>query len=414
MTHWTSITSLLLLFSMAFCGLGFADGIEGGIRLRYESRSPWASTGGSDKGFFSRVTLHDELTIIEGVTLEGELEFARLFGDENGSFVPAAQQGLGFHTLNFFVEDLGVMHDQSVLDGMSLRVGRQDVPTYGKGRVIATSAWDYHPRVWDGFHVNSAFEAGVLDFHYVDLDNTLVRGGGHQPIPNGSGNGAILWGMNVGLNSLPIVESEFYFWNDRSSGAGESTTTAGVRFVTREDERLYPYLDLEFEYALQRGRRGTGTPGVDASVDAGLIAVDGSYVVTGSDVNLLLGFGYSRSTGTSAGATSDEDFIPPMGSPHGLHGIADLVTDTNLEDIYFRADFVPMAGVSAHAAFHLLGRDKDPAGVGEYGNEFDLWAQWPLDERIDLEAGLSRFNAEASDLVDKDFIYFQVSMPLGS
>lgn len=414
MTRWTKVLSIFLFFSIVFCELGFADGIQGGIRLRYESRSPWAATGGSDKGFFSRVTLEDELVITEGVTLEGELEFATMFGDDGGNFVPDARQGPGFHRLSFFVADLGAIHGHSFLDGMSMRIGRQEVPTYGNGRIVGSSDWEYHSRAWDGFHINAPFDAGLLDFHYVDLDNTLVSNGNNQPVPNGTGNGAILWGMNVGLNTLPLVDSEFYFWNDGTTGAGENTTTTGLRFITREDERLYPYLDLQFEYALQRGRRGYGTPGVESAVDASLIALDATYNLPDADMNMVLRGGYSRSTGSAAGATSDEDFIAPMGSPHGLHGIADIVDDTNLEDLWVGADFVPTPGVSAHVAFRLLGRDKDPAGIGEYGNEFDLWAQWPLDERIDLEAGFSRFNAEASDLVDKDFFYFQVAMPLGS
>lgn len=386
--------------------------LDADMRLRWEYSSPWDPGEPGDTVTMMRThvgmntsfsdNVHFSLDVIDARSLSGQDDPEIGLGD------PEVQQ------VHVQVSDLSRLHESlGFLSGWSLGLGRSALPNYGNGRIIHSDDWsNVGPTTADGYHLANQFLDGSLDLniHYLTLAKDPA---------DGAGSGDHFYGAHLDVDSLPFIEASFYYWTYRADLAnaaaaadngladpgGSNEDTYGYLFTLREG--IIPRVGLSFEYALQDGRRFDAIDdGAIQRLDSLYFAIEGTY-----DMPAMEGFwdmewraGHIMATGTSAGATREEAFRSVFGTPHGTHGIADVVDNSNVRDTYFGFS-TQLYDADVAVSFHKLDADQGE----DWGNEWDLVVSHPLGELLDLEVGIANFTSTTSLRESTDFLYAQTS-----
>ncbi|MGE4619129.1 MAG: hypothetical protein AAEJ04_04895 [Planctomycetota bacterium] len=393
--------------------LALADGhveIDADLRLRWEYSSPWNPGDSGDTVTLMRTHVGMNTDFSDNIHFMLDVHDARSLSGQDSSDDPTiGDGGPEIHQVHVQLDDLSRFHSSlSFLSGWSLGLGRSEVPNYDKGRIVQSADWsNTGPTTSDGYHLANQFLDGALDLniHYMTLA---------KDINGGAGSGDYFYGAHIGVDSLPFIEASFYYWKSRAdllnteaAAAGgnpdpgrSSEDTYGYFFSLREG--IIPRVGLTFEYALQDGFRYD----VDSikKLDSLYFAIEGTY-----DMPQVAGFwdldlygGHIMATGTSTGASRVEAFRSAFGTPHGMHGIADVVGNSNVRDTYFGFGTM-LAGADVAVTYHNLRADQGE----DWGNEFDIVVQHPLGELLDLEVGVAKFTTNTSLRENTDFLYAQ-------
>lgn len=397
-----------------------ADGhieLETELRLRWEYSSPWNPGDPSgDTVTLMRTNVAMATNFSDNIRFSLGVRDSRSLSGQTDQDDPAI--GIGepvFDTVHVQLADLSGLHDSlEFLSGWSLGLGRSELPNYDKGRIIHSSEWsNVGPVTSDGYHLASQFLDGALDLniHYLTLAKDPTAG---------AGSGDHFYGAHLAIDSLPFIEASFYYWKSRAdlanAGAaiangnddpGRSTEdTYGYFFTLREG--IIPRVGLTFEYALQDGHRYDADPEVGPAaikkLDSLYFAFEGTYDMprTPGFWDLFWRAGHIMATGTSAGATREEAFQSVFGAPHGTHGIADVVDNSNVRDTYFGFS-TAFSEADVAFTFHNLRADRGK----NWGTEFDLVVSHPLGELMDLEVGVAKFNSSTDERDSTNFFYAQ-------
>ena len=435
-----------LLAGVALSGVGgstvHADGdleFSGDVRLRGEYRGPFNyddSDGGdptSDDGIFSRVRLNFDYRFTGSTDLRIQVQDSRVLGDDSVS--DSADEDLDLRQAYI---TFGSLQECECLDWLgdssdvTLRIGRQELPTFGDGYIISRNSWENTgPTSFDGFWLDGAFGGENfgfdVDFLYADLSNNDPYGTGGAV---GATEDTVFWGLQVGTDEVPWVRLESYYWmTDRPKSVDE--TIYGWRIESRvpEDHSLSG-LDVAFEYAVAGGERGT------LDVDANFWVLRGSYDFDAFGMPHTVGLGFSHASGSSGSASDDETWMAPLDYNHGILGKYDLVDNSNVDDLWFELAVAPCECVTLGFEYHMFTLDEEftgwdtvsggVLGAGgaitddELGSEIDLYAKWRLRGESKLKLGVSFF--QAGDAVEQatggfddngTFAYVQWSTPFG-
>jgi len=189
--------------------------------------------------------------------------------------------------------------------------------------------------------------------------------------------------------------------NGNSDPGSSEEDTYGVAFTVRDG--LIPDATLSFEYALQEGRRYNADLDAIQRLDSMYYALEGTYDMPAMDRlwDLELLAGHILATGTSAGASRIEEFRSPFGTPHGTHGITDIVDNSNVKDTYlgFRTT---VAGAGVVFTFHELKSDQGE----DWGDEVNLVTEHQFGD-LGMEVGVANFSSRRGSIESTTFLYAQ-------
>ncbi|MGE4632093.1 MAG: hypothetical protein AAEJ47_03565 [Planctomycetota bacterium] len=395
-----------------------ADGhldLQTDLRLRWEYSSPWNPGDSGDTVTLMRTNVAMATDFSDNIRFSLGIRDSRSLSGQDELDDPAI--GIGdpvVSALHVQLADLSGLHDSlGFLSGWSLGLGRSELPNYDNGRIIHSSEWsNVGPVTSDGYHLASQFLDGALDLniHYLTLAKDPTAG---------AGSGDHFDGAHLAVDSLPFIEASFYYWKYRADLANAAAAAAlDINIAdpgsSREDtygyffrlrDGIIPRVGLTFEYALQEGSRyDAGPDDAIKKLDSLYFALEGTYDMpqTPGFWDLLWRAGHIMATGTSPGATRDEAFQSVFGTPHGTHGIADVVDNSNVRDTYFGFS-TALSEADVALTFHNLRADRDE----NWGNEIDLVVGHQLGELLDLELGVGKFTSTTSLRDSTNFFYAQ-------
>ncbi|MDE0960267.1 MAG: alginate export family protein [Planctomycetota bacterium] len=399
-----------------------ADGhleFDADLRLRWEYSSPWNGTAGTASDTVTMMRTRIAMTTSFSDNLDFSMGFtdARTLSGQNSDPLIATGD-LSIRELYLQVVELSEVNDNlEFLSGWSLGLGRSAVPTYDSGRIIHSDDWsNLGPALADGYHLNSDFLDGSLelDVHFLTLAKDPAAG---------AGSGDHFYGAHLAVDSLPFVDGSFYYWKYTADLANQAEAAAGGNLdpgSSGEDtygyyfslkEGLIERVGIDFEYALQDGNRYDVADDAIEKLDSLFYAIEATYdqPATADFGALDWRAGRLMATGTSPGATGQEAFRSPFGSPHGTHGIADLVANSNVQSTYIGAT-TELMETEIDLSLHMLEADQGE----DWGQELDLVLrrqQHPdfLGGLMPLEVGLGKFSSDHSSLDSTTFFYVQSS-----
>ena len=388
------------------------------LRLRWEYSSPWDGLAGTagDTATLMRTRVGMATSFSDNIDFSMTFLDARTLSGQNSPSLGDGEPSVREAYIQ--VADLGDLNEHlALIEGWSMGWGRKAVPTYDRGRVIHSADWsNLGPRTADGTHLHSEFLEGALDLnvHFLTLD---------KDSSNSAGSGDHFYGVHLGVDSLPFVEASFYYWkysadnaNQQAAAAagfgdpgGSGEDTYGYFFSLREG--IIPRVGLDFEYTLQDGDRYDATDNAIEKLDSLFFSLEGTYDIPGNDwgEGPVFHAGHMMATGTDAGATGQETYRSPFGSPHGTHGISDVVANSNVRDTYLGVTR-RWYNTEVSVTYHILKADR-----GEnWGNEFDVVLRKEqsadfLGGLMPLEVGLGKFSSDNSTLDSTNFFYVQTS-----
>ena len=420
----TIVASVLALLTLCVEPVQADGHLEFGadLRLQWEYSSPWdglaATPGDTVTMMRTRIAMatafSDNLDFSIGIT-----DARTLSGHNSDPRIPNAD--FSVRELYLQVADLSAVHEHlEFLSGWSLGLGRSAVPTYDSGRIIHSDDWsNLGPAIADGYHLNNDFLDGALDLnvHFLTLDK-------HPD--GGAGSGDHFYGAHLAVDSLPFVDGSFFYWkytadlaNQEAAGedidpGSSGEDTYGYCFSLKEGLITDEYLSrvgIDVEYALQDGNRYDVGDDAIEKLDSLYYSIEVTYDQPASDDFGALDWRAGRilATGTSAGATRQETFRSPFGTPHGTHGIADLVVTSNVQDTYIGAT-TELMETEVDISLHMLAADQGE----DWGQELDLVLrrqQQPdfLGGWMPLEVGLGKFSSDHITLDSTTFFYVQSS-----
>ena len=214
-------------------------------------------------------------------------------------------------------------------------------------------------------------------------------------------------------NELPLIEASLFLWQFRADQSNTALAaengnadpgashedTYGFAFTLRDG--LIPDATLSVEYALQEGRRYNGDLDAIQRLDSLYYAIEGTYDLEPMERlwDMVLVGGHIFATGTSAGASRIEEFRSPFGTPHGTHGISDIIGTSNLKDTYLGIRTV-LGETGVEFTYHELRADQG----ADWGEEINLI----LDHRIgDLDVEFGAAKSLTSTYESTNFFYAQ-------
>lgn len=390
---------------------------EADLRLRWEYSSPWDGAVGtaSDTVTMMRTRIAMATAFSDNLDFSIGITDARSLSGQNSD--PRIATGdLSVREVYLQVADLSAVSEHlEFLSGWSLGLGRSAVPTYDSGRIIHSADWsNLGPAIADGYHLNNDFLDGALDLNVHFL--TLAK----DPT-GGAGSGDHFYGAHLAVDSLPVVDGSFFYWKYTADLANQAEAVAGGNpdpgssgedtygYCFSLKEGLISRVGIDVEYALQDGSRYDVGDDAIEKLDSLYYSIEATYDQPATDDFGALNWRAGRilATGTSAGATRQEAFRSPFGSPHGTHGIADLVATSNVQDTYIGAT-TELMETEVDISLHMLAADQGE----DWGQELDIVLrrqQQPdfLGGLMPLEVGLGKFSSDHSTLDSTTFFYVQ-------
>ncbi|MGB1661663.1 MAG: hypothetical protein ACPHP7_04540 [Planctomycetota bacterium] len=381
--------------------------LDAELRLRWERRTPAAAEGDQTRGF-SRLMLGYETELSDLIDMRLKVRDSRFFSE--GTDTSEVHDDPRVHTLDFRIENVGQIHPYlSFMDGWDMEFGKSELPTYNKGRIIHSDDWsNLGPATSGGYHFHRGLLNDAIDFnfHHLTIDRDTF---------DANNEGEHAYGLHVDFNELPLIEASLFLWQfraDQSNAAlaaengnadpgASHEDTYGFAFTLRDG--LIPDATLSVEYALQEGRRYNGDLDAIQRLDSLYYAIEGTYDLEPMERlwDMVLVGGHIFATGTSAGASRIEEFRSPFGTPHGTHGISDIIGTSNLKDTYVGIRTV-LGETGVEFTYHELRADQGE----DWGEEINLI----LDHRIgdlDVEFGAAKFNSLTSTYESTNFFYAQ-------
>ena len=380
--------------------------MEPEIRLRWEHRTPFPAddvTRGFSRTRMSFFTEFNDLIQFQMTVRDSRF---LLSGADESEVTDTPQM----QVLSFEIDDVSRIHSHlDFMAGWNLKFGAMDLPTYNKGRIIHADEWsNLGPTTSGGYRLQRSLLDDALDINFHHL--TISR---DQTDANNVGEYAL--GLHVAMNELPFVEASAFLWKYRADQSNADSASANGNAdpgSTKEDtygmalnlrEGLIENLSLSLEYALQDGDRYSSDFDAVQRLDSLYYAIEGEYDLPPQegiwDLDLVVG--HIRATGTSSGATRNEAFLSPFGTPHGTHGIADIIDNSNVKNTYF--------GVRTRAfdtdwqiTYHELRADQGE----DWGDELDIVAEHTWGD-LEVEYGAAKFISTNGALETTTFFYAQ-------
>ena len=376
------------------------------LRLRWERRTPLPENDRT-RGL-SRLNLNFETQLDDLLEMRVTFRDSRFFID--GTDESEISDEPVVHILDFRIDDVSKISPYlDFMEGWDLQFGRSELPTYDRGRIIHSDDWsNLGPATSGGMHLHSDLLDGAIDFNFHHL--TFSR-----DFTDANNEGEHSSGIHLGLNELPFIEASLFLWQYRADQSNADLAAAngnsdpgsseedmyGFAFSIREG--LIEDTTLSFEYALQEGNRYNA--GLDSiqKLDSLYYAIEGTYDLPAMDRlwDLMLVFGHIRATGTSAGASRVEEFRSPFGTPHGTHGITDIIGTSNVKDTYLGFQTL-LAETEVEFMYHELRADQGQ----DWGEEINLIARHQFGD-LDVELGAAKFNSLTGAFDSTSFFYAQ-------
>ncbi|MFN0058493.1 MAG: alginate export family protein [Planctomycetota bacterium] len=417
--------------------------IGGAIRYRGEFKSPadYRLANGNDSEDFNslRTRLHARFQAEKHFGAFVELQDSRAFGEESPTFL-TDDEGVDLRQGHFvFTDLLGLLPSRpTVLEKIdaTLRVGREQLPSYGDQRMISPLDWSNIGRAYEGGRATLKF--GGAETTADLLWAQLVEDAGI----NGAGQDAQITGIYAMNRAIPHTELDVYgFWRNFKHQGGATLgedgiagdledSTFGVRSAFQKHGAR-----ASFEFAYQEGKSATDR------VDAFGYAGEAGYRLEEKCCPWQPGFafGHTFASGDDDPVDGNENTFKPIAPfGHSYQGHYDIFAWQNGRDTYFKTLVAPFAAKRAtvHADFHWFRLDAqrdawyDAGGTAirtasagnqgrDIGRELDIYVKWAsAEKRFAIWTGWSHF--WAGNFVrgtggggQGDFLFFQMELFFG-
>ncbi len=344
--------------------------LDGEFRLRAESRDPEFPLAGVDRESASsgrfRLGFRGEV----GENLAAIVQFQKSVLDE------------GEDSEDFV--HLAVLAWSAIADLADLEVGRFEM-AYGSGLLVGADDWSPTGRAFDGVRLMCRGRTYRADLFWTQpVEDQAVAEGVDQSFG----------GVWVEFPRAPLaIEVYGLARNDNSASTTDlADTTVGARVRGG----AAPGWTWSAETAVQFGDHGPA--------DAGglLAALRGGLPHAGA---FRAGAGLLYASGDDDPADADDEaFAPLYEESHAILGLQDLVSLTNVLDVYADAGYDVDGNWTLGAALHFLRLAQDNGlppiagatgivGESNLGSELDVWLSGRLMQQLDLVLGGAQFFA---------------------
>lgn len=277
----------------------------------------------------------------------------------------------------------------------------ETVATVGRQRIILDNArfvgnvgWRQNEQTYDAARIqNTSIEGVALSYAYID-NVYRIFGQENGTEPAGAAPNAAEFDSDSHLVNITYKPCEgfsggaYAYLLDLGSeavGAANSSDTYGLRGAVSwpcgEDLKL----GCDLEYAQQSDNSATAD-GVDYTADYYKVDLSGGLPAVG------VGAGYEVLSSDGGDA-----FKTPLATGHKFNGWADVFLATpaqGLEDSYVYGTVTcPYSGVTLKLVYHSFESEQ---GSMDYGEEVDVVATLPLDDRITLVAKYANYEADSN------------------
>jgi hypothetical protein len=281
------------------------------------------------------------------------------------------------------------------LPDTTVTVGRQRI-ILGNARFVGNVGWRQNEQTFDALRVvNASLPDTTLGYAYVNRVNRVF--GEDSPVGRYRGDTHLFNADYAGLGVVTI--GGYAYLLDLNEAQTQSTATYGVRLSAPFDIAEGTKLTLTGEYARQTEHAGNPLSFdldyylAEAMVAHGAARLTGGYELLGSD-------------GTTG-------FSTRLATLHAFNGWADAFLTTpaaGLEDVYVAASYaltgIPMVSkLVLGAAYHDFSSDK---GGIDFGNEFDVVANFVLTSQLSFNVKYASFNGE-NGFADRDKTWISVT-----
>lgn len=362
-------------------------------RLRYEHVD---QDGVSDANAVTlRLRLGYERQVFEHVKVLGELEGVALIEDDFADTV-RTRPGQAI-VLDPEALEVNRLQAQWADGGWTATLGRQRI-ILNNARFVGNSGFRQNEQTFDA--VRLAYRANdKLSFNYIYLDR--VR----RVLGDDSANGEWRSDSHIGQADFKSAIGDFSAYAlllDFENAPAQSNQTYGVRWTRTVAAEPYRFT-LGAEAAAQSDYGNS-----PASFDLNYYAANGG-VQRGQ-----WRFGLSGEVLEGNGARG---FTTPLASLHPFQGWADVFLTTPADGVrdlnasVSWTDETPPVG----RALTLTARAHDftsDGGDTDFGREFDVLANWRLDQRWSVEAKAAFFDGEDPRFADRDKIWLAVELSL--
>ncbi|MCB1701599.1 MAG: alginate export family protein [Halioglobus sp.] len=276
--------------------------------------------------------------------------------------------------------------------------GRQRI-NYSNQRFVGGVAWRQNEQSFDGFRANwQALESINLDYSYTyRVHRVFGPDDGVNPA-EWDGDNQFLYvdwkvaeGHNIGAFGYYIDVDSQHGYSDAKT-VNNSSETWGLEYVGKVS-----VLDVRAAYASQAD---AGNSELDYNADYYFLEVGGKVAAIG------LKAGYEvLAAGDGVG------FATPLATLHKFQGWADQFLTTpgdGVEDLYFGVSGA-LGPVQLAAIYHDFQAEESG---GDFGDEIDLAATWPVNEHFTTELKAAVFNADSDSYTDTNKVWLTLQLKL--
>ena len=394
--------------------------IGGEARMRYHSENNMRGlglTGNDDNFFLTRYRMFANMRVNENFRIFGEYLYADSGGETFNNRPIEENRG---EIQNLFL-------DARLLDGLTLRVGRQEL-LLGAQRLVSPLDWANTRRTFEGYR--GTYKGGndwTLDGWFV---NPVNRNAANESRIDDANFDVDFWGVYSSKAGTRFGTVDNYYMGLSNEALNFDYHNIGSRVVGSTDGGLL----YEYEGAYQFGTNSDGSSH-SASFLTGGLGRKLSICTGCGEWNPIVWAWYDWASGEedpNAVARGDDSFDHFFPLAHKYNGFMDLFGRRNLHDINFQF-ITPILGprVKLLLWYHHFFLDQattpysvvmtpfndpvtNPAGDRELGQEIDVLFNIAINPRNSALIGYSHFRAGAyydtttvPTNADADFFYFQ-------
>ena len=395
--------------------------IGGEARMRYHSENNHRRlglTGNDDNFFLTRYRMFANMRVNEFFRIYGEYLYADSGGETFDNRPIEENRG---EIQNLFL-------DTRLLDGLTLRVGRQEL-LLGAQRLVSPLDWANTRRTFEGYRGTYQGDEWTVDGWFV---NPVNRNAANESRIDDANFDVDFWGVYASKAGTRFGTIDNYYMGLSNETLDFDYHNLGSRMVGSTDGGLL----YEFEGAYQFGSNSDGSDHSAAFLTGGLGRK--LSICTGcGEWNPIVWAWYDWASGEedpTAVARGDNSFDHFFPLAHKYNGFMDLFGRRNLHDINFQF-ITPILGskVKLLLWYHHFFLDQattpysvvmspfnaaNAAGDRELGQEIDVLFNIAINPRNSALIGYSHFNsgdyysttAGVPTSADADFFYFQYQM----